>query len=189
MTALAREHSIGRSIYHADEIAGAVERLAVEIAADHRGQPLLLLGVLKGALCFTSDLARRLAAAADGPSELMVDYVCVERYGALGSAGGPPRLAMEPSLPIKGANVVIADGIADNGSTMAFLQTLLERRRPASLRSCALFDKRGRREVDVRIDYLGLPVPNLFVIGYGLDYQELYRNLPYLAELREDQTV
>jgi hypoxanthine phosphoribosyltransferase len=189
VTALSHEQAIGAPIYSAEEIASTVERLAEQVAADHRGQPLLLLGVLKGALCFTTDLARRLACKADGPSELVVDYVCVERYGAGGTRGAPARLALDSTRPIEGANVVVADGIADEGQTLAFLGALLECRRPASLRNCVLFDKRVRRGVEVRIDYLGLPVPNRFVIGYGLDYQELYRNLPYLAELREGQTV
>ncbi len=188
MMAQEREHSIGPSICGADEIAAIVERLASEIAADYRGQPLLLLGVLKGALCFITDLARRLATIVDGPSEVMVDYICVERNGTPGH-GSLGRLALEPSLPIAGANVVLVDGIADTGSTLAFLSTLLECRQPASLRAGVLFDKRACRVADVRIDYLGVPVPNLFVIGYGLDYKEQYRNLPYLAELREGQTV
>jgi hypoxanthine phosphoribosyltransferase len=185
MRATSHGHSIGRTIYTGDEIAAAVARLAESVAADYAEQPLLLLGVLKGALCFVTDLARRLAVTPGGPSELLLDYVCVERYGARGTGGGPARLAMDCSLPIAGANVVVADGIADQGQTLQFVGALLERRRPASLRTCVLFDKQARRAGNVRIDYAGLPVPNHFVIGYGLDYQEVYRNLPYLAELRE----
>jgi hypoxanthine phosphoribosyltransferase len=174
-------------IYDAREIEASVERLAAEIAADYRGQPLVLLGVLKGALCFTSDLARALAGVPDGPSEIMVDYLCVERYGAAGADAAPPRLAMDSKVPLAGQNVVVIDGIADKGSTLAFVGALIERGRPASLRNCVLFDKRGSREADLQIDYAGLPVGNLFVIGYGLDYKEMYRNLPYLSELREGQ--
>lgn len=184
-----RELSIGRSIYGAAEIAAAVDRLAGEIAADYRGKPLVLLGVLKGALCFITDLARAIAVRPDGPSELLVDYLCAGRYGARGSDGGRASLVMDSSLPVERRHVVIIDGIADGGQTLEFVRALLEQRKPASLRSCVLFDKPKRREVDVPIEYLGLPVPDRFVIGYGLDYQELYRNLPYLAELREGQTV
>jgi hypoxanthine phosphoribosyltransferase len=180
---------IGRQICGADEIAAAIERLATSIAADYRRQPLLLLGVLKGALCLTADLARALAGRTDGPSEIMVDYICVERYGSLGSSGGTARLAMDAALPIRGANVLLVDDIADNGRTLAFLRALLEERRPASLRACALFDRGARRDVAVTIDYAGIAIPDVFAIGYGLDYKELYRNLPYLAELREGQTV
>jgi hypoxanthine phosphoribosyltransferase len=189
MTVARLEHSVGPSIYGADQIAAAIARLADEIAADHRGQPLALVGVLKGALCLTTDLARELARRTDGPSEVLVDYVCVERYGYRGSRGGMPRLAMDATLALSGANVVILDAIADRGQTLGFVRSLIESRRPAALRTCVLFEKQVPREVAVPIDYLGLRVPNLFAIGYGLDYQELYRNLPCLAELREGQTV
>lgn len=189
MTVASLAHLVGPSIYRADQIAAAIARLADEIAADHRGQPLALVGVLKGALCLTTDLARELARRTDGPSEVLVDYVCVERYGYRGSRGGMPRLAMDATLALSGANVVILDAIADRGQTLGFVRSLIESRRPAALRTCVLFEKQVPREVAVPIDYLGLRVPNLFAIGYGLDYQELYRNLPCLAELREGQTV
>ncbi len=181
--------SVGPAVYNRAAIAGAVERLAAEIARDYRGKPLLLLGVLKGALCFTTDLARALAGRPDGPSEILVDYLCLERYGASGTSGGSVRLAMDAAEPIAGANVLLLDDVADNGYTLAFALALLGERKPASLRTCVLFDKPARREVEVRLDYAGLLVPDIFVIGYGLDYKELYRNLPYLAELREGITV
>jgi len=183
------EGAIGPTLYSQAEIAAVIERLAAEIASDYRGKPLLLLGVLKGAICFTADLARALVRQADGPSEIMVDYISVQRYGSLGSSGGQARLAMDCGPSIAGANVLITDDIADNGRTLQFLQTLLRERGPASLRTCTLFDRPARREVDVPIDYPGIVIPNVFAIGYGLDYKELYRNLPYLAELREGITV
>jgi hypoxanthine phosphoribosyltransferase len=185
----ASEIGIGRVLCSRSEIEEAIERLAVRIAEDYRRQPLLLLGVLKGALCFAADLARALAGKADGPSEIMLDYIVVERYGSLGSSGGKPRLGADSTVPITGNNVLIVDDIADNGRTLAFLKALLGKRRPASLRSCALFDRPARREVDVAIDYVGVAIPDVFAIGYGLDYKEMYRNLPYLAELREGKTV
>jgi hypoxanthine phosphoribosyltransferase len=189
VTAVRADSCEGPRVCEAEEIARAIDRLAALIAADHPRQPLLLLGVLKGALCLTADLARALAGKADGPSEIMVDYVGVERYGSLGSAGGAASLTMDSSHPIAGANVVVVDDIVDNGRTLTFVHALLKRRAPASLRTCVLFDRPARREVDVTIDYAGIVVPDVFVIGYGLDFKELYRNLPYLAELREGQTV
>lgn len=189
MTAARSETGVGRRICTAEELGAAVERLAAMLAADYRRKPLLLLGVLKGALCFAADLARAVAGKADGPSEIMIDYICVERYGTLGSEGGTARLAMDATLPVAGADVVVVDDIVDNGRTLAFVRALLEGRRPASLRTCVLFDRPGRREVQVAVDYAGIEVPNVFAIGYGLDYKELYRNLPYLAELREGLTV
>jgi hypoxanthine phosphoribosyltransferase len=181
--------TVGEAIYSAQAIQQAVERLASKIAADYTRQPLLLLGVLKGALCFTVDLARAIAGKADGPSEIMVDYIVVERYGTLGTSGGSERLVMDCALDLAGKNVLILEDIVDNGRTLAFVRTLLKERRPASLRGCALFDRPGRREVDAAIDYAGLKVPEVFTVGYGLDHKELYRNLPHLAELREGKTV
>jgi hypoxanthine phosphoribosyltransferase len=180
---------VGRQIFGPQAIAEAVERLAVEIASVHRRQPLILLGVLKGALCFTSDLARAIARQADGPSEILVDYICVGRYGALGTVGAEPRLLMDAGLPLRGTHVIVADTIVDEASTFRYVQALLRERQPASLRTCALFDKRGRREVRFELDYTGMEVGPVFAIGYGLDYKELYRNLPHLAELREVKTV
>jgi hypoxanthine phosphoribosyltransferase len=116
----------------------------------------------------------------------MVDYICIERYGAVKAIGGDVKLRMDANLAVVGASVVVVEDIADHGLTLDFLQTLFEERRPASLRTCILFDKPARREVNISIDYAGLPVPDTFVIGYGLDHKELYRNLPYLAELREN---
>ena len=179
----------GAQIYGAEAIAAAVDRLAVQLATDYRGQPLVLLGVLKGALCFTADLARALAAKADGPSDILVDYLFVQRYGAAGTAGGAARLEADASLPLGGANLLIVDGIVDEGLTLEYLRALLKERRPATLRTCVLFDNPARRKAHVPIEYLGLAIPDAFVIGYGLDYKEWYRNLPYLAELREDQLV
>ncbi|HEY6325489.1 MAG TPA: phosphoribosyltransferase family protein [Candidatus Cybelea sp.] len=189
MTALDPSIGVGRRICGAEAIAAAVERLATQIAADYRGQPLVLLGVLKGALCLTADLARALTRRADGPSEILVDYLFVQRYGASGTSGGGARLEADASLPLGGTNLLILDGIVDEGLTLEYLRALLKERRPATLRTCVLFDNPARRKAHVPIEYLGLAIPDAFVIGYGLDYKEWYRNLPYLAELREDQPV
>lgn len=171
-----------RVLYSTEAIAAAVDRLADAIARDYAGQPLLLLGVLKGALITTADLARALSAR-PGPSELYVDYVALASYGAGTTSSGTVRLLMDSAIAVEGRNVLIVEDIADNGLTLHFLQTFLKERRPASLRTCVLFDKPARRQVEVPLDYVGLPVPDAFVVGYGLDYQELYRNLPCLAEL------
>ena len=178
----ALEAGVARRIYGSQEIAAAVDRLAHAIAADHRGVPLLLIGVLKGALFLTVDLSRALADLPDGPSEIFVDFLSVSRYG-MADSPQEVTLLLDAEAPIQGRNVVIVDDIADNGVTLEFLGRFVERAGPASLRSCVLFDKPSRRTVDVKLDYVGLPAPDCFVVGYGLDYHELYRNLPYLAEL------
>ncbi|MEO6836632.1 MAG: hypoxanthine phosphoribosyltransferase [Candidatus Tumulicola sp.] len=175
--------ALGRRLYTAEQISAAIGRLAGAIAADYAGQPLLLLGVLKGALYLTVDLSRALAAVADGPSEIMVDYICVSRYGTSTESSGAPRLLLGASVPVEGQNVLLVDDIADNGLTLESLGAFIQKRRPASLRTCVLFDKPSRRRVEVPLHYAGLPLPDAFAVGYGLDYQELYRNLPYLAEL------
>jgi hypoxanthine phosphoribosyltransferase len=175
---------IAETVFTSDEIAMAIERLACEIAADFRGQPLTLLGVLKGALYFTSDLSRALAARDDGPSEIIVDYLCVSSYGNATSSSGEVRMLKDTSEPIAGRNVLILEDIVDNGLTLRHLRSFLEKRHPASLRACTLFDKPYRRQGEVLLEYVGLPSPDAFVVGYGLDYQEMFRNLPYLAQLR-----
>ena len=177
------EAGLGRRIYGAREIAAAVDRLAREIARDHAGEPLVMLGVLKGALYVTADLARKLSEIPDGPSEIFVDYISVASYGASTQSSGTVRLLMDSERPIAGKRVLIVEDVADNGLTLAFLQAFLRERGPASLRTCVLLDKPARRQVAVPLDYIGLPCPDAFVVGYGLDYQEKYRNLPYLAEI------
>ena len=178
------DDAIERVIYTEDEIAAAVARLAGHIAEDHAGKPLLLLGVLKGALHVVTDLARALARVPNGPSLIFVDYLCVSSYGNRARSSGEVRLLKDTVEPLTGRQVVIVEDIVDNGLTLSYLQALLRERNPASLRSCVLFDKPYRRRVDVPVEYVGLQCPDEFVVGYGLDYQELYRNLPYLAQLR-----
>ena len=178
------EGTIERQIYSAEEIAVAIERLAGRIAADFAGQPLLLLGVLKGALFVVTDLARAIAAVPDGPSEIIVDYMCVSSYGNATRSSGEVRLLKDTSEPITGRSVVIVEDIVDNGLTLQYLQALLGERQPERLRSCVLFNKPYHRRVDVPVEYVGLQSPDEFVVGYGLDYQELFRNLPYLAQLK-----
>lgn len=172
-----------REIYSPQQIAEAVRVLAKSIAADYRGKPLILLGVLKGALYLTVDLARALSAIPDGPSDIVMDFVSVTSYGNETDSSGNIRLLMDATVPVAGRNVLVVDGIADRGITLHALRALLQERAPESLRTAVLFDKLGRRSVDLAADYVGLPLPNAFVVGYGLDYQENYRTLPYLAEL------
>ena len=178
------EGTIERTLFSPAQIAEAIERLAVRIAGDYRGKPLLLLGVLKGALYVTVDLARAIAGVPDGPSEVCVDYLCVSSYGNATRSSGEVRMLKDITQPVTGRNVVLVEDIIDNGLTLDYLQALLGGRNPASLRSCVLFDKPYHRRVNVHVDYVGLVAPDEFVVGYGLDYQELFRNLPSLAQLR-----
>jgi hypoxanthine phosphoribosyltransferase len=178
------EGTIEREIYSASAIAAAIDRLAGEMAADFAGQPLLLLGVLKGALYVVTDLARAIARVPVGPSEVIVDYICVSSYGNETRSSGEVRLLKDTTETVTGRNVVIVEDIVDNGLTLEYLNALMAERKPAVLRSCVLFDKPYHRRVGVPLDYVGLACPDEFVVGYGLDYQELFRNLPYLAQLQ-----
>ena len=177
------EETIERTIFTALQIRQAVDRLAAQIAADHREQPVLLVGVLKGALYVTADLLRALSFVPAGPSEIHIDYLAVSSYGNRNRSSGEVRMLKDMTQDVAGKNVVIVEDIVDNGLTLAYLQGILRERGPNSLKSCVLFDKPYNRRVPVHVDYMGLTAPDAFVVGYGLDYQEAYRNLPYLAQL------
>lgn len=185
MNVQALEDGIAARVYGPQEIAAAVGRLARSIAQDYAGRSLVLLGVLKGALYLTVDLGRALSELADGPSEILVDYISVASYKGDRSSG-KVELLMDAEVAIEGRNVLVVEDIADNGLTLSFLLAFLERKKPNSLRTCVLFDKPARRQVEVPLHYVGLTSPDAFVVGYGLDYQELYRNLPYLGELKPE---
>lgn len=182
----AYDGAIARTLFSSGEIAGTIDRLASEIVADHRRVPLTLVGVLKGALYVAADLARAISAIADGPSEIGVDYICVSSYGNASRSSGEVRLLKDLTDPVADRHVVIVEDIIDNGLTLEYLRALLGERNPASLRACVLFDKPYHRLVKVPVEYVGLRAPDAFVVGYGLDYQELFRNLPFLAQLRPE---
>ena len=176
--------TIEKTLFTSAEIDAAIERLAREIARDYAGKPLLVLGVLKGALYVTVDLVRALSRLPDGPSRIELDFIVVSSYGNSSRSSGEVRLLKDTSEKIGGRNVLVVEDIIDNGLTLQYLRSLLWGREPASLKSCVLFDKPYHRQVEVPVDYVGLVAPDLFVVGYGLDYQENYRNLPYLAQLQ-----
>ncbi len=165
--------------YDERAIATAVRRLADEIAQDAAGEPVLLVGVLKGALFLTADLARAFPPSAD----VRIDFLSVSSYGNADRSSGEVRLLKDLSESVEGKNVIIVEDIIDNGLTLQYLQRLLGSRNPASLKTCVLLDKPYRRRVTVQMDYVGLTSPDTFIVGYGLDYQEKYRGLPYLASL------
>jgi len=170
-------------LFTEQEVQAAVRRLAEEIARDFRGQPLLLLGVLKGALYVTVDLARALCSVAGGASEITIDYIVLASYGQNTASSGEVRMLRDSKRSLEGKNVVIVEDIVDHGLTLDYLQALIRGRHPRVQKSCVLLDKPHRRRTNVRIDYVGMTVPNTFVVGYGLDHQERYRNLPYIAQL------
>jgi hypoxanthine phosphoribosyltransferase len=155
-----------------DEIAKAVARLAREISRDYQDKEPLLISVLKGSLVFTADLIRQL----DFPLEL--DFIRLSSYGAAREGSGKVRVVQGVKTSIRGRDVLVIEDIVDTGVTISFLLGYLRKKKPASVRLCALTDKPSRRKVPVPIDYVGFTVPNKFIVGYGLDCDERFRNLP-----------
>jgi hypoxanthine phosphoribosyltransferase len=177
---------IERVLFSAADLDVAIREMAAEIAHDYAGRSLVLIGVLKGAVFVTADLARAVAEVPGAPTDVQLDFITVSSYGNAHRSSGEVRLIQDTSHAIEGRHVVIVEDIIDNGHTLAYLRAMLGNRRPASLRAAVLLDKPYRRAVDVTVDYVGLTCPDEFVVGYGLDYQERYRTLPYLAKLRPE---
>ena len=159
------------------EIAARVAELGRAITRDYGDTNLVLVGVLQGAIPFVADLMRSL------PIALTVDFLRASSYGPGTTSSGIVRLVAALSIDIAGRHVLIVDDIVDTGHTLAALKRALEARHPKSVRTCVLLDKTGRREAEVTVDYVGFAIPNVFVVGYGLDYDGLYRNLPHVATL------
>jgi hypoxanthine phosphoribosyltransferase len=169
--------SVGDILVQRDELEHRVKELAAEISSDYAGRPLLLIGVLKGAVFFLADLMRQLEVDCE------VDFMAVSSYGASTDSSGVVRILKDLDAPIEGRDVLIVEDIVDSGLTLSYLFRMLRARGPASLEVCALLTKPQRREIDLPIRYVGFEIPNRFAIGYGLDYAERYRNLPYVAVL------
>ena len=169
-------------IHSPRSIKKAVVRLASEIDRDHGGGTLTLVAVLKGSFVFLADLARALR------TPVTIEFIRVASYRH-GKVPGAIHLLQDIEIPLRGRNVVLVDDIVDSGRTAHFLMRRLRRRWPLSCRLCALLDKPSRREVDVSVDYLGFTVPDTFVVGYGLDFNERYRQLPGLYSLRPKETA
>ncbi|MBK9714217.1 MAG: hypoxanthine phosphoribosyltransferase [Kouleothrix sp.] len=163
------------------EIQARVSEIGQQIARDYTPLgDLLLVGVLKGCMIFMVDLARAI------PFPLAIDFIATSSYGHSTQSSGVVRLLKDLDTDISGRHVLIVEDIIDSGLTLEYLRSQLLRRNPASLRICALLNKPDRRIADVPVDYLGFDIPNEFVVGYGLDYGERYRNLPYIGVLRQE---
>ena len=162
-------------LFTRQEIDAAVARLASAIAKDYHEKPPLLVGVLKGSFMFMADLIRRL----DFPLE--VEFIRLSSYGKSTHNSGKVEVVQDINSTIEGRDVLVIEDIIDTGLTTAFLLDYLQKKKPASLKLCALTDKPSRRRVPVKIDYLGLTVPDKFLVGYGLDFDEKFRNLPNIC--------
>ncbi len=162
-----------------DEIADKIASLAKQITEDYRGKDLLLVGVLKGAFVFMSDLAREVQL----PIEF--DFMAVSSYGSSTKSSGVVRILKDLDYEITGRHVLLVEDIIDSGLTISYLLRYLEARQPASLEICSLFWKKGEQAVPLDVKYPGFEIPPVFVVGYGLDHAERYRNLPYIGVLKE----
>lgn len=166
----------------ADEktIAQTVERLAQDISRDYAGQEPVMLGILKGSFIFMADLVRKLTIPCTP------DFMVVSSYGAGTVPGKELKIGKEPSVDLTGRHVIIVEDILDTGNTLYYLKQYLAQRQPASLKICTLMDKPSRRVKDIQADYVGMETEDHFIVGYGLDYDEKYRGLPYIGILKPE---
>jgi hypoxanthine phosphoribosyltransferase len=171
--------AIGEILIDEETLAARVAELGAEVSADYEGRDLLLIGVLKGAVFFMADLMRHLTVACE------VDFMAISSYGDATDSSGIVRILKDLDISIEGREVLVVEDIIDSGLTLSYLMRNLESREPASLEVCALLTKPTRREIDVPVRYVGFEIPNKFVVGYGLDFAERYRNLPYVGVLDE----
>lgn len=171
------QDAIGQVLVTTEELHRRIRELGAEVSRDYRGRDLLLLGILKGAVFFLSDLMRQI----DVPAE--VDFMAIASYGSSTKSSGVVRMLKDLDRPIEGRDVLILEDIVDSGLTLRYLLANLRGRNPRTLEVCTLLSKREARVVEVPVRYVGFEIPNEFVIGYGLDYQERYRSLPYVATL------
>jgi hypoxanthine phosphoribosyltransferase len=171
--------AIGRTLVEQGELAARIRELGAEISADYAGRELFLVGVLKGAVFFVADLMRELEV------HCAIDFMAVASYGSSTDSSGVVRILKDLDVSIEGRDVLIVEDIVDSGLTLSYLLRTLRAREPATLEVCTLLQKPERRKVDLPIRYVGFDIPNEFAIGYGLDLDERYRNLPYVAALSE----
>lgn len=175
------EADILRILISREVLSARVSELGAQISADYAGRDLFLVAVLKGSVVFLADLIRTITI----PHR--IDFMATSSYGASTQSSGVVQILKDLEDSIEGQNVLVVEDIIDSGHTLAYLRRLLLARNPASLRICSLLDKKERREADVPVDYTGFAIPNEFVVGYGLDFNELYRNLPFIGVLKPEK--
>ncbi|UCG52286.1 MAG: hypoxanthine phosphoribosyltransferase [Candidatus Latescibacterota bacterium] len=176
MTSSDRLYQPGDIILSADEIARVVARLGREITADYDGKNPVLVNLLKGGVVFLADLIRQL------PIPHQIDFLSVSSYENGTNSSGSVRIVEDLSTNIAGRNVLIVEDVLDTGRTLAYILNMLEIRSPGSLEVCALLRKKSPKQAGIRVKYVGKEIPDVFVVGYGLDFNEKFRNLPYIAK-------
>ena len=171
-------HDIEQVFYSEEQLAQAVKRIGAEISRDYEGKDLLLVGILKGSVVFMTDLMRALSIPC------AIDFMVVSSYGSGTKTSGVVQIVKDLGQSIENRHVILVEDILDSGMTLSYVTKVLNTRNPASIRVCTLLDKPARRKADIYADYKGYDVPDEFIVGYGLDYAEKYRNLPYIGVLK-----
>jgi hypoxanthine phosphoribosyltransferase len=171
------ERMFGRPIVTQEQMRSRIRELGRQISADYAGKDLVLVGVLKGAYAFFADLARAIRIP------VQIDFIIVTSYGTQAKTSGKVKLVTELTEKIKNRDVLLVEDIVDSGLTVQYLTKALAKQKPRSIKVCTLLSKPERRVVDVPLQYVGFRIPDQYVVGYGLDYRQQYRNLPYLAVL------
>lgn len=171
-------NDIEKILMSEEEIADKTSQLGKQITQDYKGKEVLVVGILKGSSVFMSDLIRQIDIL------LQIDYMVVSSYGASTQSSGVVQIVKDLQQSIEGKHVLIVEDIVDTGLTLAYIKKILNSRKPASIRICTLLDKPARRKKDINIDYIGFEVPDEFIVGYGIDYAEYYRNLPFIGALK-----
>lgn len=172
------KNDISEILISEEELKNIVARLGEEISKDYEGKNLVLISVLKGSVIFMADLMRAIKIPCK------IDFMAVSSYGSGTKTSGVVKIIKDLTEPIEGADVVIVEDILDSGVTLSYLKKLLLARNPASIKICTLLDKPERRKADIAADYAGTSIPDAFAVGYGLDYDEKYRNLPFIGVLK-----
>jgi len=172
--------SVREILISEEQLEKRIAELGKSMTKDYEGKDLFVVGVLKGANIFMSDLIRKI----DLPMHM--DFMAVSSYGMSTESSGTVRILKDLDFSIEGKDVLIVEDIIDSGLTLKYLTRILMERKPSSLKICTLLDKPDRRKVDLEIDYIGFKIPDAFIVGYGIDFAENYRNLPYVAILKED---
>ena len=172
------EHDIDHVLFSEEQLAQRVAEIAAQIDKDYAGKEPLLVSVLRGSFVFMADLVRQITVPCT------VDFMAVSSYGSGTTSSGQVKIVKDLSETIEGKDVIVVEDILDSGNTLSYLLKLLEARRLASIRLCTLLDKPERRTKPVEVQYSGFTIPDEFVVGYGLDYDERYRNLPYIGVLK-----
>jgi hypoxanthine phosphoribosyltransferase len=173
------EPELGDILFTEEQIKDRIREIGAELSRDYKGREVIIIVALRGAVVFLADLTRLLDI------DVTIDFIVVTRYG-YADRPGQLKIIKDLDYPIEGKDIIIIEDIVDEGFTLFYLREALLLRRPASLKICALFDKPSRRKVDIVADYVGFPIPDEFIVGYGLDYKQKYRNLPYLTAIKKE---